>query len=77
MKIKGFFEPERQDEEEMSTYDTFQDDKTYQERLMEEELKALSSRDLFIRRGRNNRLVAKFIRREIFMENQDHLDNHD
>ena len=38
---------------------------------MEEELKALASRDLFVRRGRNNRVFAKFIRREIFRENQD------
>jgi hypothetical protein len=35
---------------------------------VEEELKALTNRDLFVRRGRNNRLLAKFIEREIFRE---------
>jgi hypothetical protein len=36
--------------------------------LLEEELKALSNRDLFVRRGRNNRVFAKFIKREIFRD---------
>lgn len=68
LKIKSFFEPDPNHEEDM-TQDTFPDDKAYQQRLVEEELKALASRDLFVRRGRNNRVFAKFIRREIFREN--------
>lgn len=53
----------------METYDS--DDKTYQQKLLEDELKALAHRDLFVRRGRNNRVFAKFINREIFKENLD------
>lgn len=66
LKIKSFFEPAP--EEEIETDDTSQDDKTYQQKQLEEELKALSNRDLFVRRGRNNRVFAKFINREIFRE---------
>ena len=73
--MKAFFEAQPiPEEDEMSTYE---DERAYHQRLVEDELKALANRDLFVRRGRNNRVFAKFIRREIFREshdNQPHID---
>ena len=38
---------------------------------IEDEIKALINRDVFIRRGRNNRIYYKFIKREIFQDYSD------
>ncbi len=57
--------------ETTSSTDAQEPEKVQMQKEVKDELNALLKRDVFVRRGRNNRIYQKFIMRDIFEDLSD------